>query len=158
MELSTALRTLERLEEKIAELYTVFSQWYADDVEVSSMFLRMSREEMGHRNVVRFERKLLLQGSDCEFAGESIMAQIRNIMHSIDQYIVLSEPPSACEAVQFAIRIEVDAAENHTRKEMLAGHPEIGQLANKLGRADELHVEKLTEFARQRGYLEESVS
>ena len=158
MELSSALRILERLEEKMAELYTVFSQWYAHDVELSSMFYRMRQEEMGHRNVVRYERNLLSKCNNCEYSGDIVIAQIRNIMHFIDTCIVLPEPPPPKEAVLLALRIEADASENHVRKEMMSAHPEIGPLAIKLGRADELHIEKLREFARQRDYLKEGVS
>ncbi len=154
MDLWIVLKDLEDLENRMADLYEWFSRQFSEDKEAATLFYTMSLEEISHRDLVRYQRRLVSKNpknfQDVDVGVDAIReaaARIENIIHS----------PSGCslkEAVMISIDAESDATEYHYRSAMRQANPEVSKLVDNLCSADRLHFARLSDFARSRGFLE----
>jgi hypothetical protein len=145
------LDLLEKLETKISELYEWFSRTYAYDAGATSLFYRISIDEIAHANLVRYEKKLAVQNSKI---FSEIHLDVVVVSTTLEKVIsVLSgTPPSLEQAVKISLDIENSAAEAHYRNAIGKATPEISQLLKSLGGFDSRHIEVFSNFAESRGY------
>jgi rubrerythrin len=151
MHILGVLDLLEKLETKISELYEWFSRNYAYDAGATSLFYRISIDEIAHANLVRYEKKLAVQNSKI---FSEIHLDVVEISTTLEKVIsVLSgTPPSLEQAVKISLDIENSAAEAHYRNAIAKATPEISRLLKNLGGFDSRHLEVFSKFAESRGY------
>jgi len=152
MNILPALRTLEKTELAAASLYTWFHELFTGDDEAAFLFYRLSVEEKGHANLVRFIIRLAGKESLDSFALELDVVAMAKAIEEIRHIQTLSNI-SLRQAVQFALDLENQVFEFHSRKAVTAALPGIGGLIQSLGRLDQAHVMQLTDFAKERGFL-----
>ena len=151
MHILGVLDLLEKLETKISELYEWFSRTYAHDAGATSLFYRISIDEIAHANLVRYEKKLAVQNSkifsEIHLDVVEISATLENVIS-----VLSGTPPSLEQAVKISLDIENSVAEAHYRNAIAKATPEISRLLKNLGGFDSRHIEVFSEFAESRGY------
>lgn len=151
MNLLEVLKQYEELEAKMAELYRMFSESFAQDEQAALFFYRLSGEEMSHRDLIRFQLRLVqkdsavFDGIDLELpALNSLLAKVGAIFQSPRTW-------SLKEAIRFALAMENDAGEFHLRSRNIQPDQPLSQLLHSLGRADRAHGLALVELAETHG-------
>lgn len=151
MNLLPMLKLMEKGEETAAALYRWFSELFSGDEEAAFLFYRLSIEEDGHANLVRFIMRLAtkshLDGTDIELNLSEMEKAIEEMVH-----VRSLENISLLKAVQISLELENQLFEYHGRQAVIQALPSIGPLVFSLGRLDEAHMRVLAEFARERGF------
>ena len=146
MRLSLLLKKTAELEEAVARLYGWYAQLFEHVPGAGDFFTSMEREELGHRNKVEFQKRIVDQ-SPGEFADSKEDAtDIQAAIAMIDQHIQEGVFEIA-DALEFAVRLETDAAEIHYRTAMTQSNPDIARLVEALTKDDKGHSDKLRSFA-----------
>jgi rubrerythrin len=151
MELLTALRPLECIEEDLAEIYEELSTRFQDDEEASRVFARLSFEERTHVQEIQFLRRVARQ-NPLEYAGielelPTLLAEVEAIQRFRHQ---VSEA-SLVDALVFALKSELGAAETHARAARGQAHPVLASKLSGLSEADRRHLGLIGTFAAARG-------
>jgi len=149
------LRLMEKVEMSAAALYRWFSELFSDDEEAAFLFYRLSVEEDGHANLVRFIIRL---ASKAQMDGTDIDLDLAGMEKAVEEvnHIQTLAKLSLKQAVQIALDLENQIFEYHGRQAVIQALPSIGPLVFSLGRLDETHMRVLAEFARERGFGPES--
>jgi rubrerythrin len=149
--LSKVLELLEGLEERIGDLYQWFAELFADDDEARALFERLSKDEDGHANIVRFQRRMLMKNKGLHRQVDVDLEQIKELMTKIARARE-DDPPSLEDALILASRLEADACEYHYRS-LFDPETDMGRMVLSLGRSDQQHLEILQDVLVSRGYL-----
>ena len=153
MDLWTVLRHLEELEGRMADLYERFSRQFHEDKEAAGFFYSLSLEEISHRDLIRYERRLVSKNPGLFSRVEINIEEIREACAKIEGIIGSDGPFSLKQAVLTSLGFEKEAAECHYRSVMTRSNPGVAGLLDSLCQADRDHVGKVTDFARSRGLL-----
>lgn len=141
------LHALEELEDVAAQLYEKLSEHFKDNKEASFFFYKMSLDEISHRDLVKYQQKLVKRSAKDDFADIDIdISDIYALTARITQILSSSEMPSLNDAVKFAIEIESSAVEKHYRTAMKKANPDLAILLDSLGSSDKVHLTRLQEF------------
>lgn len=153
MDLLTVLRYLETLESKMADLYAGFSKTFGQDGEAAAFFSGMSMEEIAHRDLVRYQHKLVRKNPD-EFKGVDVdIGSLKKVIEEVEEVMYFPGDRSLKDAAIAAIGFENDAAEGHYRSAMEQSNPDVSRLLDSLSSSDRNHAARLSGFARSRGFL-----
>lgn len=153
MDLLTVLRYLENLESKMADLYAGFSKAFSQDGEAAAFFSGMSAEEIAHRDLVRYQHKLVRRNPP-KFKGVDVdISEIRQVIENVEEVMYSPVDRSLKDAVMASIDFEDDAAESHYVSALLQSNPDVSKLLDSLCTSDRLHCERLNDFAKSRGFL-----
>lgn len=146
------LKLLEELEQSLADYYRTLSDLFSADEEARTLFARLSNDEIAHRDMIRFQGRLLYR---TPAAFHSISLDLDEVKRSIEdiRQTRLEPGPSLEEALRTAARFERDNAEGHSRNALVHSSPELSRLLDKLGNADRDHLGELETFSRGRGLL-----
>ena len=156
MDILKFLNMAEGLEGNLATLYGKFSKDF-DPAEVSEMFRKLSQDEESHREIVKFEKKLVLRNRG-EFKEISLdISGLSEMLAKIDELIKASQPLTPDQAIIFAIDCERSAAELHFRKAITISNPKIAGLMKNLGQKDKDHFSFLIKVAKDRGIPSEII-
>ncbi len=152
-EISTLLDVLENVETTMAELYTWLGRALVVDPEAARFFAEMARDELRHRDLVRFQRALVMK-SRRAFAPVTVDATaVTEVIDRVRAFRRDHPEPVLEQALAFVIELEGDAAETHYRTAIADSEPSMAKLMTRLGKADEHHAETVRAFARARGVL-----
>ena len=155
MNLLPMLKLMEKTELSAAALYRWFSDLFSQDEEAAFLFYRLSVEEDGHANLVRFIIRLAgkaqMDGTDIDMDSAEMEKAIEEMNH-----VQTLAKLSLKQAVQLSLNLENQVFEYHGRNAVIQALPTIGPLVFSLGRLDEAHMRALAEFARVRGFLPEA--
>ncbi len=145
------LESLETIETKIADLYELFSKIFAEDAGAASFFYRMSVDETAHANLVRYQRRVVVQNMKLV---KEISLDLDAVNATLERVIsVLSEPPySLEEALKIALEIEKSLAEAHSLTAVAQAIPDFSRLLSSLSGFDSRHCEVVEDFAASRGF------
>lgn len=150
-EVVTILRHLEDVEERLAKLYRLFSEKFAEDAEAAFVFYRMSVEEKSHAALVQFQSRLAKQNPKLfpavPFDLDATLTDKVKLNKILDRYGVLDLE----SAVTTALELETAYFESHCRAATSASVPELSRLLASLGAGDETHIRQLIDFAGRRG-------
>lgn len=151
MSIAGLLNALEGVEHGLAELYGWFAQRFDHDPVASGMFFRLSLQEQSHVNLVRYGRTLVRR-SPKEFRPVPVNGRlIEELRESIETFRGSQDEPTLEDAVRFALRAEVHAAERIHRSVLVDSNPSLAGVVASLACADREHAALLEGFARQRG-------
>lgn len=152
VDLGTLLTILEDLEGQMSELYSWLAGLFEEDTASAKFFISMACDEAGHRDLVRFERQLVLKNRGAFAAVDIDASVLRGLVAVVVDFRESSPNPSLEQALDFLQDIENDAAENHYRTAIAESNPKMAKLINSLAKQDEHHAAKLAAFARLRGF------
>lgn len=146
------LRALENFEDTLAHYYNCLRLAYESDQETAVFFSRMRDEELSHRDIVRYEQRLMFKSPenylDLDDYDQSALEQM---MRTVEDLIVRSAHLTLDEALRASVRIEKAAAQQHLRSIIGRVNPALGRLVQDLGGRDLNHTERLKTFADSRG-------
>jgi rubrerythrin len=149
MELMAVLEDFEELERMVGDLYRHFSELFSADSDVSRLFSRLSEDEESHRQVVRYQQRLVRLSpktfSDIEVDTEAIQD-----LKDRAAKLLRSRSVSVDSALGFALDAECRAAECHLKNALSQANPAIANLLRGLGAGDEQHVQLLRDFVEKR--------
>lgn len=151
MDLLTALRPLECLEQELALLYEELAQRFSSDEEASRFFSRLSFDEKSHVQEIVFVRRLARQ-NPTEFSSLPVelpaldreIAQVRDFRDFVPE-------ASLVGALEFTTSIEHGVAEVHARAARAQGHIALSKMLDGLSSADRRHLDLIRSFAAARG-------
>jgi rubrerythrin len=155
MEVASALRPLECVEESLARLYQALSERFAGDGPATMFFSRLAFEERSHTNEVQFLRRLVRQNPK-EFGVLDLeLPAIQKSLDEIQAFAARVARVTLEEALHFTARIEDGAAETHSRVARGLINPEARTSVEGLSQADRRHLETVRSFMKERGVADE---
>ncbi|MCP4603174.1 MAG: hypothetical protein GY847_22115 [Proteobacteria bacterium] len=148
MKIITVLNYLRKLEQAAADLYGWYAEIFDDIPEARDFFYDMKKQEIQHRDMIDFERRLIV-GNSLEFRDVSIdKAHIRATIDVIEEHI--SEGIFEIrEALDFAVMLEETAAETHYKTSIVQSNPSLAKLIKTLTDSDKGHIDRLKAFAKR---------
>lgn len=153
MNIAVVFRPLREFEERLADLYMWFAELFAADREAADLFRIMSRDELAHARLVEYERRLVMANSAI-FGEVSVdLGEIEAATLSVGEVRTRRVAPVLGEALALAVEFENLAVEQHCRGALKKVTPEIARLVDSLGKADDIHVKQLIDFAAKRGIV-----
>jgi rubrerythrin len=153
MDFLRALRTLERLERKLAELYAWFGELYTKDEDAAFVFHRMYLEERSHVSLVEYQRRLARANPSAFGDVDADLAGVEEAIARIEAFRGNGQSPELVEAIRFALELEASAAKSHLRGAVRESSPDMARLMGSLGRADRQHAGSLRQLAESRGLV-----
>ncbi len=146
MRIATILKHLSELEQAAADLYEWYAKIFDDIPEAVAFFESMKRQEIDHRNIVDFQRRLTIHNSgtfdDIELDVSEIQAAIAAIEAHISGGVFDLQ-----DALDFACALERSAAETHYKNAASKSNPELARLMRTLAKHDNEHHKKMEDFA-----------
>jgi rubrerythrin len=154
MKLWMFLRSLEVLEEKMADAYGCFQARFRGDPATALFFATMKNEELGHRDIVRYERRLVFRGEEDFREIDWSDADVVETGRRADDTRDPASSRDLDEILRRCIALEESLAEIHYRTAVVAANPAIGEVITRLGSSDRAHIETLHRFAASRHPVE----
>ncbi len=147
----SALQVFEELENTMAELYDWYAAAYADDAEASATFFRLAMEERNHARMVLHVRRASRQNSKAGEVDRTLTEGVAAMIEKARRFMGSETPPPLPEAIEFAVALELGAAEGHLRDALKGANPEMARLLESLGADDRAHAGRLERLAAERG-------
>jgi hypothetical protein len=146
------LKELERFEETMSNLYDSLRLRYESDPEAASFFARMRDEEIGHRDIVRYQRRIMFTTKEnymdlADFDQDAL----ERVLHTVEDLIAHAAGLQLDEALRSSAALELEGTEQHYRSVVSRANPALGYLVENLGGADREHAARLGLFADSRG-------
>lgn len=155
LDILKALKTLEDIETRMADLYEWLGEAFGADGEASKLFMRLHMEEMGHRSVLQYQSRIILKNPRTFRRGVSMDARyLQGVLETIDRFRARAAPPVLTEAVQVALVFETAAERLYHDQAFLASLDGLGAFVSKLHRGCKDHTAALKLFAMDRGILD----
>ncbi|MBI2838433.1 MAG: DnaJ domain-containing protein [Acidobacteria bacterium] len=133
---------MEAMEYRLSSLYAHYQRLFAADVEAAKLFASLSRDEVSHAGIIRFQKRFVAKG---EFPAVSVdLAGVESMITRIDG--LMGESPSLENALKLALEMEASSAELHYRTAAEQEDSGIAGLVKGLGDQDNKHHRKLTSF------------
>lgn len=148
MTVSVLLKKLSDLEKTAADLYGWYAEIFDTSSEAVDFFTQMKKQELRHRDIVDFQRRLLaLNKTDSKDVSVEI-EQVAGVIAQIEKHI--SEGIFELrDAIDFALLIEQSMAETHYRTLATEADSDIAKLMKSLTDGDTGHVTALQEFDKR---------
>lgn len=133
---------MESMEYRLSSLYAHYQRLFAADSEAAKLFGSLSRDEVSHAGIIRFQKRFAVKG---EFPALTIdMAEVESMITRIDG--LMGESPSLEDALRVGLEMEASSAELHYRTATEQEDSGIAGLVKGLGDQDNRHHRKLTDF------------
>lgn len=149
------LKDLERFEGSLGVLYDLYARRFQHDRDANKLFLRLSREEFNHRDLARYQQRLLQQNP---MSFGDVPAQ-GAVLSQLYQKVMAAQQAAAtrqlAEAVAFAWKVEHHSAEQFLGCEMSEANPALAGLFHSMAVACRKHRDRFVAFARSRGFAPE---
>lgn len=151
MDIIKALDIIEKLELKLSELYDYFYKLFLDNKEISGLFFKLSIEEKGHADLVRFQRRIVIKNKDLikDIDIDLDTTFIHNIISKADSILKSSSKPTIEDALKLAIELENDSGEYHYKNFIKYKDHAFSLLLENLNKNDEDHIEQIKEIANK---------
>ena len=151
LDLLKALRELEQIEVRMADLYEWYAGLFADDPEASALFCHLQMEEVGHQNILRYEGRIV-RANPKAFRDFSFNTELlTRTLQAIDSFRKAEPQPTLEQALETALIFETGAAELYYITIFKDSAREFSQFVTNLHAASRTHFEKLHKFASRRG-------
>jgi rubrerythrin len=150
MDILNALDEIEKLEQKLAELYAYFHELFIADKTVSAVFFKMALEEKGHAVLVQYQRRTVRKNLTLCKEVTIDVEEINRIISDADAIIKAVPATSMDNALKAALQFEQSAAEHHYKTAMEQANPELAALLKNLAGVDKDHFDSLKNLAESR--------
>ena len=148
MRLGTVLKHLSELEQAAADLYEWYAQIFDDIEDAKAFFTKMHKEELAHRDLVDFQRRLTVQSSDTFDEVAVQLQEIKAAIGTIEKH--MSEGVFELkDALDFACWLENNIAETHYKTAVSKSNPEFAKLIQALAKGDQNHSLQMQVFAEK---------
>ena len=143
------LKILELLEDTLANLYETLSQKFADDKKLSALFYRLNIDEISHRDLVKYQMRLLKKSESEDFADIEIdISEIEELLDKAKEAILSLDGIDPPKAIELAMEIESSAAERHYNSAIRQSNPKLAKLLHSLGEGDKHHLQRLHNYIK----------
>jgi rubrerythrin len=142
-------RNLIKFARASADLYYFWAETFQDDSEAAFVWGRMAAEEVGHANLVVYQRRILRKSAGPSGDVDAAMDEV-TVLIDIVRRALEGPPHTLDEAVRLASWIEASAAGSELQSALTQSDPGIQKLLEHLGTDDRMHVERLKAFAAGR--------
>lgn len=149
MKIVAALNKMEEIEKKASELYKHYHGLFHNDQEAAYFFYKMHLEEKGHRNLVQYVKKLVMQNPRLFRDLDVTEEELNRVISVLDLQIERKKQPKLDEAVEIAEEFEIALSEGYLKNLPLKNNPILLDLYGALGEKD--HTEKITAFKAKVG-------
>lgn len=150
MQILNVLDEIEKLELKLMDLYTFFTNLFKDDKDVSSSFFKLGLDEKGHAELVKYQKRIVRKNLN-NFLDVSInINEIHEIILKAEDIMKSPTPPSLEESIKLALLFEKSAAEYHYKSAMEQSNPEFASFLNNLASVDNDHFDTIKKLAERK--------
>ncbi len=146
MDIRKILKTLESLEEKIAEWYQWLMDVFSSDPETRLLFYQMAKDEISHRDLIRYQLNLAKKNPTDFKEIPFDIDGIQELLTILDTILTTKPSLSLAESIKISLKLERNASEHHYRNAILESNPGLGSLLNNLGKADSEHHHRIIDF------------
>lgn len=146
MKLGEILRALEALETRLSLFYGALAERFAGEEETVAFFRQMGRDEVEHRDLVRYQRRLVARNPADFREVEFDPAGLEEVTARIDTLLETLSLVSLAQALAETLSLERDAAEQHYRTVMGPSNPDLARLVANLAAQDRAHLTRLHAF------------
>jgi hypothetical protein len=149
--ISTALDFLERVETELAELYGRLAERFADHEPARKLFSRLQFMESSHANVVRFQKRLVMQ--ERKFFGNSDIdvSTIARALELIKNMKTREPGPGLEETLALLLELDAYACDRCYRNAIIQANPTLAGIVNSMSSDDARAGIILREFADRHG-------
>ncbi len=148
MRITTVLEYLRKLEQAAADLYGWYAEIFDDIPEARDFFTEMKEAEIQHRDIVDFERRLVI-GNSYSFKDVPIdETDLLGMIHIVEKHMK-EGVFQLKDALDFAVMLEESAAEAHYKTSVVQSNPSLAELIKSLTNDDKEHLERLRTFAKR---------
>jgi len=152
MDILRLLGPLEKLETRLSELYSRFSELFRNDAEASVFFYQMSVDEAAHADLVRFERRQV-RADPTNFKEVDVdIGEIEHISSYAGHLLESAEGLTVEKALEASIDIENSVADQHYITAITVSNSDVSGLFKSLTSFDCRHFLAFEDFARKRGF------
>ncbi len=146
------LRFAERLEDAMSRLYDGLRLRHAQDPEWVAFFTRLRDEELGHRDIVRYEQRVMFRSPDNYVdLPDYQSSEVELVLRGVEDLVELVPHLAMGEALRVSLEAELAATEQHYKSVVGRVNAELGALVRNLGVSDRDHIAQLEAFAIARG-------
>jgi rubrerythrin len=149
-DVNTVLKNIEELENSIADLYDWCSKLFSDNSEVSDFFKNLSLEEMSHRDLACYQRRIVNSNKQIFPDVDIDFSVIKMTLTEIKKFKNGSKPCLE-DAFEFSLNLEAGIAEHYITKVTELSNEEVAALINNLYLASNVHHDKLRKLAKKYG-------
>jgi hypothetical protein len=144
------LSRMEQLEGGLAELYEWLSGQFPDSADVSGFFFRLSLDEKAHRDLVRYQLRMVRGDRKLFPDVEGDLSVLDTVAKRIKQFRD-SASPTLQHSLRFAVEVESSIAEHYVSTILGRSNPAIAGLIENLCRASGGHLKECREMAGKHG-------
>lgn len=152
MNILNLLNQLEKVETRLSILYKRFSEIFQNDAEASILFSRVSADETAHADLIRFQRRMVRADPTHFHEVEADVREIEEVLTRINLLLKAEEAMTVERAIETAIGLENNMAEQHYIRATTLSNPELTGMLNSLTSFDCKHFTALEDFAKTRGF------
>ena len=155
LDILKALKTMEDIETRMADLYEWLGDAFASDSDAAKLFMRLHMEEMSHRSVLQFQCRIILKNPRTFRGAISFDGQyMQGVLDTIGRFRNKGSPPLLEEAVQVALMFETSAERLYHDSTLMNSIEGLGAFVSKLHHGCKDHSTALKLFAMERGILD----
>ncbi len=144
----TILSRIEELEGGLAEVYEWLSGQFHDSADVSGFFFRLSLDEKAHRDLVRYQVRMVRGDRKLFPDVEADLQAVDFVLHKVKQFRD-SGSPTLQHSLRFAVDVESSVAEHYVSTALGRSNPAIAGLIENLSRASSGHLKECREMAEK---------
>jgi rubrerythrin len=150
MTILNLLNILEKLETGMMNVYQwFFKQFKESDPIFARFFLKMSNEEMNHKNLINYQKNLVRK-NPLMFDNVDVDLNEIEMMIKLTEDILNEKPVvSKKSALDFAIKMESFASEGLYKKAIVESCPSLKDLIDSLTKEDYMHYKRLTDYYKK---------
>ncbi len=147
MTILNILNILESLETGMMNVYQYFfNQFKESDPKLGRFFLKMSHEEINHKNLINYQKNLVRKNPQM-FENVDVDVEEINTMFKVIENILKKKPiVTKKSALDFAIKMESGAAESLYKKAIIKSCPSLAESINNLTKEDNMHFKRLSDY------------
>jgi flavin-binding protein dodecin len=141
---------LDRIELAMAELYEWCAALFAQDRAAADLFIHLRLEELSHRNILDYERRLAMDNPDrFRIIGTDPRA-LDDALAAVSRFRGSHPDPSLAEAVETALTLEQGAAELYYQTLDGRAPADMARFISHLHAGCRTHIRRLADFASDR--------
>ncbi|MBI5190315.1 MAG: hypothetical protein HZA22_06545 [Nitrospirae bacterium] len=150
MDLNRLLTLLEEFEGKIAVLYENYAGRFSSDPDVSSVFRDLSTDELTHRDLIRYEKRVVMNDPKHFGNVEADFALVEKMISRVDAALDCCAETTPEDAIALAIEVESSALEGMYKVVPATAEPSFAKLFRAMHDGCSCHVTTVRELAGRR--------
>ena len=142
------LNRIEELEESLADLYSRLSRAFADNKEEHDFFASLSEEEESHRDLARYQIRLVRNSHEPFTDVDIDIACIESLISRAREF-AQHTAPTIEDALQVTLELETNLAEHYISSAIKQANPEVSGLIDNLCLGCRKHLRDCIEMGKR---------